>query len=67
VRIEVEAGRKEIAIRIKDDGKGFDVSTISPGNGLQTMQRRAEALGSTWSLESEPGGGTQIKLAVNLP
>jgi len=67
VRIELETNRKEMKVCIEDDGMGFDVANISPGNGLETMKRRAEALGSAWSLQSKPGGGTQIKLSIKLP
>lgn len=67
VSIKLKTGRKEMIVGIEDDGKGFDVTTISPGNGLETMKRRAQALGSAWSLQSEPGAGTQIKLSVKLP
>lgn len=65
-------------LRVKDDGVGFEPekaesgrSPSSPntsaqsGLGLRTMQERAEALGGTIQINSNPGQGTEVR--VRLP
>jgi signal transduction histidine kinase len=55
-----------VELIIKDDGKGFDVSTISNGNGLFNMQKRADEEGATFSLQSSPKEGTVISLKCRI-
>jgi signal transduction histidine kinase len=57
-----------LEICIDDNGKGF-VSTAnaeSDRHGLGNMRQRAEVLGGTLTVESEPGKGTTIRLTVPL-
>lgn len=60
VKIQQEAGITKV--QISDDGKGFEESTITPGNGLYNMRKRAEELGASLKIESSLGKGTQILL-----
>jgi signal transduction histidine kinase len=56
-----------VALTIRDDGRGFDVSTVKAytGHGLRNMQERARTLGAQLRIESTPGQGTLIE--VKLP
>jgi len=62
---------EELAIEIKDDGKGFDdkaieLSACNHGEwGLINMRQRAMALGGTLVISSVPNQGTRI--SVNIP
>lgn len=61
-------GRIELLLR--DNGRGFDPST-APGPqsghlGLTSMRERAHRLGGTFSLESQPGQGTRIRVDIPL-
>lgn len=61
--------RKEknlLIIRIVDDGRGFDIRTISYGNGLQNMKHRAQK--HHWDLQviSQPDEGTQVILEIKI-
>ena len=47
---------------IRDDGNGFMINTVKPGNGLLNMQQRAELMKARFDLESVPGEGTTIQL-----
>jgi nitrate/nitrite-specific signal transduction histidine kinase len=50
-----------VELRISDDGCGFDPSGTPPDRlGLGIMRERAQAVGATLGIESEPGLGTQI-------
>ena len=61
--------RRESSVRaiIEDDGRGFDPTTIpSDGHlGVHGIRERAELLGGTLIIESEPGHGAA--LYVELP
>jgi signal transduction histidine kinase len=61
-----------VALDVRDDGVGFETARIQTSNGassggfgLRAMRERAERLGGTLLIETEPGSGTT--LAVELP
>jgi len=55
---------KSITLSIKDNGKGFDTSQVSEGNGLKNMHRRAKEMNAAIKIESQPGNGTHIELVI---
>ncbi|MBW3577824.1 MAG: response regulator [Actinobacteria bacterium] len=56
------------AIRIRDDGVGFDVAAQGrsrPGHlGLSSIRHRAELAGGTCRIESRPGAGTTVDVWI---
>jgi signal transduction histidine kinase len=61
----------ELALDVRDDGRGFDPLRLPPrsgtsGFGLAGMRGRAERLAGTVSVESEPGHGTAVSARVPL-
>ena len=50
---------------IKDNGVGFDTTSIKTGIGLANMKRRAELFGGKTIVNSSPGHGCEI--VVNIP
>ncbi|GAA4532847.1 hypothetical protein GCM10023096_77370 [Nonomuraea ferruginea] len=64
----------EVALDVRDDGRGFDPAGLdtddgSPpprcgGFGLTIMRQRVEGLSGTLRIESEPGAGTGISACV---
>lgn len=68
VRLALADGR--LKVEVEDDGRGFDpatsVSTGWPRFGLQTMHERAQAVGGSFELTSQPGAGTRIAVTVPL-
>ena len=55
---------------VEDDGRGFDreaaaESSPTQGVGFHSMTERAELLGATLDIESEPGKGITVR--VRLP
>jgi signal transduction histidine kinase len=66
-RVEMHVWKGRLELRITDNGRGFEPSTAGTGNGLVNMQRRADGLGATLQMQSEPGRGTDLKLKVRLP
>jgi len=55
-----------LALDVRDDGAGFDTSRPAAGRGfgLTSMRQRAERLGGTFTIESEPGAGTAVSATV---
>ena len=54
-----------VRIRIQDDGRGFDPSTVPDGHlGLQGMRARADRLGADFSCTSRPDEGTTVEVTV---
>ena len=60
-----------VAVRVSDDGTGFDTAAASrhvPGHiGLRSMRERAEAAGGWWRVRSAPGAGTTVEFFVPDP
>jgi PAS domain S-box-containing protein len=70
VRIVLVRNRSTIAMRIRDNGRGFEVSSkFGPKGhlGLQGMHERAAIIGGHLTTESLPGKGTCITVAVPAP
>ena len=56
----------QVVVSVDDDGRGFDPEAGSPGRfGVLGMRERAEQVGGTLEVRSEPGSGTRV--AVRLP
>ncbi|MFI0419378.1 sensor histidine kinase [Spongiactinospora sp. 9N601] len=55
-----------VLLDVRDDGTGFDESAAacSAGFGLDTMRQRARGVGGSLTIESSPGQGTAVALAV---
>jgi signal transduction histidine kinase len=49
-------------ILISDNGKGFDITKATVGNGLKNMEQRAFEIGASFRIISSPGNGTTIKI-----
>lgn len=48
------------SVIIKDDGKGFDVSTQSEGNGIENMKKRSELSNANLQINSDKNGTSVI-------
>lgn len=57
-------------MRIRDDGKGFDVLRLTGvddggrGSGVFGMKERVKLMGGTCSIESQPEQGTLITVQI---
>jgi signal transduction histidine kinase len=51
-----------IVLSINDNGKGFDTSVASNGNGLNNIRRRAKEMKADLTIESSLGNGTRTEL-----
>lgn len=66
VDVLLSSKKKRLVAVIEDDGVGFNPVIPSPENqlGLFGMQERIDMLRGTFTVESEPGKGTTIKVEV---
>lgn len=65
----VQDGHAQVTLH--DDGRGFDPQEILPSDGagrlgLRVMRERAEEVGGSLELHSQPGQGTQVVVTVPL-
>lgn len=55
-------------LEVRDDGKGFDAATLAERGrrsfGVGLMRERAELVGARLEIESNPGGGTRVRLTM---
>ena len=73
--ISLEFAKKTVKLTIEDDGIGFDAGRVGElfvkpdgkrGLGLLGIKERAELLGGSFAVNSEPGSGTQVTIAVPI-
>jgi signal transduction histidine kinase len=69
-QVEIVQQNGEVVATVVDDGRGFDASLLDAKSttrfGLSVMRERAEDIGGTFSIETEPGKGTRIRVTVPL-
>lgn len=54
-----------IIIVIKDNGKGFDKSSMTAGSGLDNLLSRSAMINACIDINSQPGEGTQIIISIH--
>ena len=59
--INTELHGGSLSITLYDNGRGFDASLHSLGNGLRDMENRAKECGGQLRIQSKPGEGTIIR------
>jgi two-component system, NarL family, sensor kinase len=65
IDVELSAGETSVALRIRDDGSGFDSAVRDDERyGLRGMEERARLIGATLRIASDRGAGTDIEAAV---
>ncbi|MGC3988832.1 MAG: cache domain-containing protein [Chthoniobacteraceae bacterium] len=67
VTIDLSTSLDHLTLRIRDDGRGFDSTTVQPGRtfGIMGMRERASLVGGHFFLKSTPAHGTVV--AVSFP
>ena len=71
VEVELSYGPKQLCLRIRDDGRGFNIdggAVARPGHfGLIGMRERARKIVAKLELASTPGGGTTVEVKMTRP
>jgi FixJ family two-component response regulator len=69
IEVELSFGRKDLVLRVRDDGVGMDERVVAARGrqghwGLSGMCERAESAGGRLTIWSRSAAGTEIELAV---
>ncbi len=68
--IEADYQPDAFTLSILDDGQGFDQAMIADhtlrqlGSGLHNLHQRAQLLGGTCTINSQPGTGTHVRIVL---
>jgi signal transduction histidine kinase len=67
-KVDVRANLVSLGVRIEDEGHGFDVAAAldARSSGLEGMRERSRLLGGRLVIDSEPGKGTRLSVALPL-
>jgi signal transduction histidine kinase len=65
--VEVGGDERQVRLTVRDDGVGFDPSGVAPDQsyGLRGLQSLVEDGGGRVQVESSPGAGTTVRMAVD--
>jgi len=63
-QVRVQRSDRGIDLMVQDDGTGFDAERVR-GLGLLGMEERVRHLGGSFTIDSQPGRGTVVR--INLP
>ena len=69
IEVEIIYDKRDLRLRIRDDGKGIDRNILKEGAraghwGLPGARERAKRIGGRFDIWSEDGAGTEIELTV---
>ncbi len=67
INLSVRFSPQQLSIKVRDNGQGFDVERVMKlplacHYGLILMKERAQSIGGTLTIKSEPGKGSQVNL-----
>ncbi len=65
INVQLIIGEDNISLTVQDNGKGFYQEATS--QGLITVRSRAEFIGATLQIYSEPGKGSEITVELRIP
>jgi len=64
VHIDVETCERALRLTIRDDGAGIPPEKLARTATLRALRQRAEALGATLDVATQPGGGVALTLKM---
>lgn len=62
--LEFRADERALMLRVSDNGRGFDPSSVPADDGLRSIRERAEALGGHLDVMSRLGKSTKLSFAI---
>lgn len=64
IRVNVSKIVSNLIFKISDNGKGFNIDSITRGNGLNNMEKRITSIGGDIKINSEINKGTEVIVAI---
>jgi signal transduction histidine kinase len=64
IEVNLEPRDSKVRLEVSDNGSGFAFAEEGKGLGLSGMRERALLVGGTLDIDSRPGKGTSVVLAV---
>lgn len=66
--VSLQRAGGDIAVEVRDDGRGFDLDAVNAGHGLGLpgIRERVHELGGELALHTSPGGGTRLSAIIPL-
>lgn len=69
IEVEIPYDRRQLLVRVKDDGKGIDPYVLSRGgraghHGLPGMRERAELVQGKFAVRSKINSGAEVELTI---
>jgi len=64
IEVSVRRAGDDVALEVADDGEGFAFEQSERGLGIAGMRERALLVGGELTIESRPGQGTTVRLAI---
>lgn len=67
--VTLDGADGRIRLRVQDEGIGFPVQSLATtvGLGILRMKERVRLMNGSLTIESQPGGNTQITVEIQLP
>jgi len=66
VSLQLYQKREYLMLKIKDNGRGMDVSAAQKGNGLGNIHHRCAKMNGKLTIKSQPGLGTTLTCRIPL-
>jgi signal transduction histidine kinase len=60
IDLSLERMNGSLHLTVQDNGFGFSLNNPAEGMGLAAMRYRADLIGATFTIDSQPGKGTHI-------
>ena len=64
VIVELQTIENELIMKVRDNGKGFDVQRTGSGLGLMSMRERLNFVGGQFGITCRPGSGATVTAQV---
>jgi PAS domain S-box-containing protein len=66
IDVGVRVCSEEVVGSVEDNGRGFAEGEVPVNVGMRSMRERAQLLGGTLEVSSEPGAGTSVRISMPL-
>ncbi len=66
LEVSLEYTPVNVRLSVSDNGDGFEMAVRTHGFGLAGMRERVRAVRGTFSVESEPGKGTRVRVEIHI-